>query len=77
MQNGAMVIKAQMRTRPSGKSNVIRAFNLRLKRAFDSRGIAMPFPQRMVQVMPAAPAGEVDTDLPPTASPAARAAARR
>ncbi len=76
MQNGAMVIKAQMRTRPSGKGNVIRAFNLRLKRAFDARGIAMPFPQRMMQVLPAAPAAESSSEVA-SAPQAARTAARR
>ena len=77
MQNGAMVIKAQMRTRPSGKGNVVRAFNLRLKRAFDARGIAMPFPQRMVQVMPAAPASEADAGMAAPTLPPARTATRR
>ena len=63
MQNGAMVIKAQMRTRPSDKGGVIRAFNLRLKRAFDEHGIALPFPPRMVQMLPQTQAAAAPEEL--------------
>jgi small conductance mechanosensitive channel len=41
MDTGA-VIKARMRTRAMSQWDVMRAYNLRLKRAFDSRGIRFP-----------------------------------
>jgi small conductance mechanosensitive channel len=63
MQNGAMVIKAQIRTRPADKGAVIRAFNLRLKRAFDEHGIALPFPQRMMQMLPQTQAAAAPEEL--------------
>jgi small conductance mechanosensitive channel len=41
MDTGAL-IKARMKTRAMSQWNVMRAFNLQLKRAFDSRGIRFP-----------------------------------
>jgi small conductance mechanosensitive channel len=41
MDTGAL-IKARMKTRPMSQWSVMRAFNLRLKRAFDAQGIRFP-----------------------------------
>jgi small conductance mechanosensitive channel len=42
--NSAVVIKAFFKTLPREQWNVVREFNRRIKRAFDERGIEIPFP---------------------------------
>ncbi len=46
--DGAMVIKARIKTRPNSQWVVGREFNRRLKAAFDATGIEFPFPQRTI-----------------------------
>jgi small conductance mechanosensitive channel len=42
----AVVIKARIKTRPIKQWDVAREYNRRLKKAFDEKGIEIPFPQR-------------------------------
>lgn len=42
----AVIVRARLKTRPIQQWRIGREFNLRLKRAFDERGIEMPFPHR-------------------------------
>ncbi|HRC27600.1 MAG TPA: mechanosensitive ion channel family protein, partial [Alphaproteobacteria bacterium] len=44
----AVVIKARIKTKPSKQWPVGRAFNRRMKLAFDREGIEIPFPHRTV-----------------------------
>ncbi|UXP31736.1 mechanosensitive ion channel family protein [Reichenbachiella agarivorans] len=46
--DSAVVIKARFKTKPSEQWNVGREFNERLKKAFDTAGIEIPFPHRTV-----------------------------
>jgi moderate conductance mechanosensitive channel len=46
-----IVIKARIKTRPAKQWDVMRHYNRLLKLKFDERGIAMPSPQRVVQVV--------------------------
>ena len=46
--DSAVIIKARTTTRPIQQWRVGREFNLRLKKAFDSRGIEIPFPHLTV-----------------------------
>ena len=41
-----MIIHMEIKTPPGKQSDVVRAFNRRLKRRFDELGIAMPMPSR-------------------------------
>jgi small conductance mechanosensitive channel len=44
----AVVVRARLLTRPSQQFRVGREFNRRMKKAFDERGIEIPFPHRTV-----------------------------
>jgi small-conductance mechanosensitive channel len=44
--DSAVVVKARLKTKPIRQWNVGREFNRRLKKAFDARGIELPFPHR-------------------------------
>lgn len=44
----AVIIRARIKTRPIKQWEVGREFNRRLKRAFDEKGIEIPFPQRTI-----------------------------
>jgi len=46
--DSALVIKARIKTRPSEQWTVGRAYRQRLKKAFDERGIEIPFPHTTV-----------------------------
>lgn len=46
--DSAVVIKARIKTKPIEQWNVGRAFNKRLKTAFDEKGIEIPFPHRTI-----------------------------
>ncbi|MEO5881004.1 MAG: mechanosensitive ion channel family protein [Caldimonas sp.] len=52
----AVVIRARFRVAPLEQWNVKREYLKRLKRAFDDRGIEIPFPQLRVHAPPAEPA---------------------
>ncbi|HOL68001.1 MAG TPA: mechanosensitive ion channel family protein, partial [bacterium] len=43
-ENSALVIRARTTTKPSKQWEVSREFNRRLKKAFDRKGISIPFP---------------------------------
>jgi small conductance mechanosensitive channel len=45
-QNSQVTIKARLKTMPSQQWNVGREYRRRLKKAFDARGIEIPFPHR-------------------------------
>jgi small conductance mechanosensitive channel len=47
-EESSVVIRARIKTRPIRQWEVGREFNRRLKRAFDDKGIEIPFPQRTV-----------------------------
>jgi small conductance mechanosensitive channel len=47
-EESSVVIRARIKTRPIRQWEVAREFNRRLKRAFDEKGIEIPFPQRTV-----------------------------
>lgn len=53
--DSAVMIKARFRTRPIQQWNVTRAFNRRIKLAFEREGIEIPFPQRTVHVVGPSP----------------------
>lgn len=53
--DSAVIIRARFRTRPIQQWNVMRAFNRRIKLAFDRDGIEIPFPQRTVHIASPAP----------------------
>lgn len=46
--DSAVVIKGRLRTRPGKHMDVGREYNRRIKKAFDAKGIEIPFPQRTV-----------------------------
>lgn len=46
--DSALIIKARVKTKPIQQWNVAREFNRRLKKAFDARGIEIPFPHMTV-----------------------------
>ncbi|MFW6181999.1 MAG: mechanosensitive ion channel family protein, partial [Spirochaetota bacterium] len=46
--DSALIIKARTMTKPIQQWRVGREFNLRLKKAFDRRGIEIPFPHLTV-----------------------------
>ncbi|HVO04027.1 MAG TPA: mechanosensitive ion channel domain-containing protein [Candidatus Cybelea sp.] len=74
-----MVVKARMKTRAMSQWDVMRAFNLRLKRLFDRRGIRFPGMMAANPVPSPAPA-EAPKDQPapaPLAEPAAAIPAAR
>ena len=49
LDNSAVVLRAQLRVVPAiERDNVKREFLKRLKKAFDERGIEIPFPQLTV-----------------------------
>ncbi len=47
-EESAIVIRARIKTRPTKQWEVGREFNKRLKRAFDEKGIEIPYPQRTI-----------------------------
>lgn len=49
--DSAVIIKARYKTQPIQQWTVGRAFNRRMKRAFDAHGIEIPFPQRVVTIL--------------------------
>lgn len=53
--DSAVVIQARIKTRPTEQAKVGREFNRLLKKAFDERGIEIPFPHRTVNVVGMAP----------------------
>jgi small conductance mechanosensitive channel len=55
-QDNGIIIKARMKTRAMSQWDVMRAFNIRLKRLFDQRGLRLPG----VQAASAAPAPKAD-----------------
>jgi len=55
--DSAVVIKVRTKTRPIQQWAVGREFNRRMKKAFDARGIEIPFPQRTLHVVN-------DTEIP-------------
>lgn len=59
--DNAVVIKARIKTKPIKQWEVGRAFNGRMKKAFDARGVEIPFPQRTVWF------GEPKSGKPPAA----------
>src|SRR5581483_10522482 len=63
-QDSGVFIKARMKTRPMSQWEVMRAFNIRLKRLFDARGLRLPG----VQAASAAPAPKVE-EKPKDAAP--------
>lgn len=46
--DSSLVIKARLKTRPGEQWSVMREYNKRLKKAFDEKGIEIPFPQRTI-----------------------------
>ncbi|MCK6458500.1 MAG: mechanosensitive ion channel [Planctomycetes bacterium] len=45
-ENSAVIVRARLKTRPMQQWRVGREFNRRMKKAFDARGIEIPFPHR-------------------------------
>jgi small conductance mechanosensitive channel len=45
-----VTIRAMFKTRPQQQWTVAREFRRRIKRAFDAKGIVIPFPQRTVHI---------------------------
>lgn len=50
LADSAVIIKARFKTRPVEQWNVMRAFNRKIKLAFDREGIEIPFPQRTIHI---------------------------
>ena len=50
--DNAVMLKARIRTRPGEQWKVGRAYNRRIKAAFDAEGIEFPFPQRTLSLEP-------------------------
>ncbi|MEM0994191.1 MAG: mechanosensitive ion channel family protein [Bacteroidota bacterium] len=48
--DSAVIIQARIRTVTSEQWSIRRAFNKRLKIAFDQEGIEIPFPQRTLHI---------------------------
>lgn len=49
-EDSAVIVRARLATKPGRQWAVGREFNRRLKRAFDERGIEIPFPHRTIYV---------------------------
>lgn len=49
-EDNAVIVKARMKTMPIKQWDVGREYNRRLKIAFDTEGIEMPYPQRVVTI---------------------------
>ena len=47
-EDSAVIVRARLKTRPSQQWAIGREYNRRLKKAFDERGIEIPFPHRTV-----------------------------
>ena len=47
-EDSAVIVRARLKTRPSRQWGIGREYNRRLKKAFDERGIEIPFPHRTV-----------------------------
>ena len=47
-EDSAVIVRARLKTRPSQQWSIGREYNRRLKKAFDERGIEIPFPHRTV-----------------------------
>ncbi|MGE0822885.1 MAG: mechanosensitive ion channel domain-containing protein [Candidatus Binatia bacterium] len=47
-EDSAVIIRARLTTRPGEQWRVARAFNQRMKKVFDERGIEIPFPHRTI-----------------------------
>ncbi len=47
-EDSAVIVRARLKTRPSRQWSIGREYNRRLKKAFDQRGIEIPFPYRTV-----------------------------
>ena len=62
--DNAVVIKARIKTLPIKQWAVGREFNRRMKMAFDKKGIEIPYPQRVVKVIPLAPGVPATSGFP-------------
>lgn len=62
--DNAVVIKARIKTLPIKQWAVGREFNRRMKMAFDKKGIEIPYPHRVITMLPATP-GAVATSGSP------------
>lgn len=49
--DSAITVKGRMRTEPGKQWAVQRAFNLRVKQAFEREGIDIPFPHRTIRII--------------------------
>ncbi|MCY4487189.1 MAG: mechanosensitive ion channel [Deltaproteobacteria bacterium] len=47
-EDSAVIVRARLKTRPSRQWGIGREYNRRLKKAFDERGIEIPFPHRTI-----------------------------
>ena len=77
----ALVVRVRLKTRPGKQFAVKRAYNLRIKRAFDARGIGIPFPHQTIfwagdkESKPRTKPPHVEADAPPARRAAAEPAA--
>ena len=62
--DSAVVIKARIKTKPIRQWEIGRAFNWRLKTAFDAAGIEIPFPQRTMHIISPKKDTVADSDGP-------------
>lgn len=62
--DSAVIIKARIKTKPIQQWRVMREYNRRLKKAFDKKGIEIPFPQQTMHF--AQEAADTITGLSPT-----------
>ena len=80
---GAMIVKGRFKTRPQKQAEVLRAFNVALKDAFDKAQVALASPATVLRTSPAfeqwmtqvAPGSEKGEKVPPTSEPPAAAPA--
>jgi len=80
---GAMIVKGRFKTRPQKQAEVLRAFNVALKDAFDKAQVALASPATVLRTSPAfeqwmtqvAPGSEKGEKAPPTSEPPAAAPA--